>query len=143
MVLDRLDVSFLLERFGDDGGLLGRNLDARRVEVGELDFGSLRDRFHGEVKFVFADVEALFAREMELLEDVARLGNRVGQAVHLDPAVAGGDFDAEAVFQTPQILRVVDVERLRRAGILKIKRFAVRHRLGQGIGHNRDVKTVR
>jgi hypothetical protein len=76
--LDRLDVFLLLEAFRDDGRLLGRDLDLGRLQVGQLDGAALLDRVHGEIEFRLADMQALFARQVQLLEDVARAADRLG-----------------------------------------------------------------
>jgi hypothetical protein len=74
-----------------------------------------------------AGLERAFEQQKQVLGAV----HRIGLAFELDPALAGGGFDAELMLERLEIARVVVVELLGQAGVFEVEGFS---------GHGGSVK---
>ena len=85
--------------------------------------------------FVLDDVEGVgelavahggagLERILQQQEQVLGAFHRLGFAFQLDPAFAGGGFDAELVFERLEVAGVVVVELLRHPGVFEVEGFS-------------------
>src|SRR5579862_56283 len=129
MGLDRLDVAALARGLGNDGRPFRRADDLPLDEPGQAVLPGLADGAQGVVELVFADVDAVLAGVFELVEDPPGALDLISRAFEPQPAVAGGDFDAEGVLQAFEELQVIREKRLQRPSVLELQGLTFGHSL--------------
>ena len=117
------DIFLLADGLGDDVGFLARGLDAFGVEVFERGDTVVLDDAQCVGKIASTHRMAGLERGFENLEQLLGAVDGFVGTFELDPAFAGGGFDAKDLFQGVKRLCVVVEELLGEARVLEVKSF--------------------
>ena len=119
-----IQVILLPHRFGGHARLLVGSLDAVAQDVLERGDALMLDDVEGMGELAVPHGGAGLERILQHQKQVFGALHGIGLAFELDPALAGGGFDAELIFQRLEIAGVVVVELLREAGVFEVEGFS-------------------
>ena len=121
---NRIQVLLLPHRLGGHAGLLVGGLDAVAQDVLERGDAFMLHDVEGVGELPVPHGRAGLERILQQQEQVLDAFHRVGFAFQLDPAFAGGGFDAELIFERLEVAGVVVVKLLRDAGVFEVEGFS-------------------
>jgi len=123
MLENGFDVALLAWCLWCDLRLLGRGLNALRIEVLQSGHAFALDDPQGVREIASTDGRAGFARGFQQLKQLLGALDALFGAFELDPTVARRSLHSQDLFDGVKVLRVVAQELLDEAGVFEVKGF--------------------